>query len=143
MSPAGPGAESKIGRGARRLNGGKGDGPAVNWVKVHRVPDYAYFNHAVHVNRGVSCYSCHGPVNDMRVVFQHESQRHEMVPRLPPRTGKPSPAAGPGFQPGVETGLQPGTASIWERNLRRSGTSTRRLLQAATDEARFPSSAEA
>ncbi len=55
-------------------NGGKGDGPAVNWVKVHRIPDYAYFNHAVHVNRGVSCYSCHGPVNDMRVVFQHESQ---------------------------------------------------------------------
>lgn len=39
------------------------------WVKVHRVPDYAYFNHAVHVARGVSCVSCHGQINEMPVVF--------------------------------------------------------------------------
>ena len=55
-------------------NGGKADGPAVNWVKIHNVPDYAYFNHAVHVNRGVSCYSCHGAINEMKVVYQHEPQ---------------------------------------------------------------------
>lgn len=55
-------------------NGGKADGPPVNWLKIHRAPDYVYFNHAVHVNRGVSCYSCHGPVNEMRVVYHHEPQ---------------------------------------------------------------------
>jgi len=55
-------------------NGGKADGPAVNWVRVHRLPDYVYFNHAVHVNRGVSCYSCHGSINEMAVVHQHEPQ---------------------------------------------------------------------
>jgi formate-dependent nitrite reductase cytochrome c552 subunit len=55
-------------------NGGKGDGPTVDWVKIHSVPDYAYFNHAVHVNRGVSCFSCHGAVNEMKVVYQHEPQ---------------------------------------------------------------------
>jgi formate-dependent nitrite reductase cytochrome c552 subunit len=55
-------------------NSGKADGPPVNWLKIHVVPEFAYFNHAVHVNRGVSCYSCHGPVNEMKVVYQHESQ---------------------------------------------------------------------
>lgn len=50
-------------------NGGQGDGPPVHWVRIHRVPDYAYFNHAAHVNRGVSCYSCHGAINQMQVVW--------------------------------------------------------------------------
>ena len=49
-------------------------GQPVNWVRIHQVPDYTYFNHAVHVNRGVSCYSCHGAVNEMKVVYQHEPQ---------------------------------------------------------------------
>jgi formate-dependent nitrite reductase cytochrome c552 subunit len=43
-------------------------GEAVPWVKIHQVPDYAYFNHAVHVNRGVSCVECHGKINEMEVV---------------------------------------------------------------------------
>ena len=49
-------------------------GEPVNWVRIHQVPDYTYFNHAVHVNRGVSCYSCHGAINEMKVVYQHEPQ---------------------------------------------------------------------
>ena len=49
-------------------------GQPVPWVKIHNVPDYAYFNHSAHVNRGVSCVSCHGKVNEMPVVYQHESQ---------------------------------------------------------------------
>ena len=48
-------------------------GMPVKWVKVHDTPDYVYFNHAVHVNRGVSCVECHGKVNDMKVVFQDKS----------------------------------------------------------------------
>lgn len=47
-------------------------GKPVEWVQIHKTPDYVYFNHSVHVNRGVSCYSCHGPVNQMKVVYQHE-----------------------------------------------------------------------
>ena len=49
-------------------------GEPINWVRVHQLPDYAYFNHAVHVNRGVSCYSCHGDVSEMSIVYQHEPQ---------------------------------------------------------------------
>ncbi len=40
-------------------------GESVEWVKVHDIADYAYFNHAAHVNRGVGCYSCHGRVDRM------------------------------------------------------------------------------
>jgi hypothetical protein len=43
-------------------------GEPVPWVKIHQTPDYVYFNHAVHVNRGVSCWECHGQINEMEVV---------------------------------------------------------------------------
>jgi hypothetical protein len=43
-------------------------GEPVPWVQIHQTPDYVFFNHAVHVNRGVSCVECHGKVNEMEVV---------------------------------------------------------------------------
>lgn len=43
-------------------------GAPIPWVRVHQIPDFVYFNHSVHVNRGVSCYECHGQVNEMPVV---------------------------------------------------------------------------
>ncbi len=49
-------------------------GEPIKWVRVHQLADYAYFNHQVHVNRGVSCVSCHGNINEMEVVYHHETQ---------------------------------------------------------------------
>lgn len=43
-------------------------GPSIPWVRIHKVPDYVYFNHAIHVNRGISCVECHGRVDQMKVV---------------------------------------------------------------------------
>ena len=43
-------------------------GDPIPWVRIHKVPDYVYFNHAVHVNRGIGCVECHGQVNEMEVV---------------------------------------------------------------------------
>ncbi len=43
-------------------------GEPLPWVRVHQTPDYVYFNHSVHVNRGVSCVECHGEVNKMEIV---------------------------------------------------------------------------
>jgi hypothetical protein len=40
-------------------------GKSIEWVKVHDLPDYAYFNHSAHVNKGVSCVDCHGRVDHM------------------------------------------------------------------------------
>ena len=44
----------------------------IPWVKVHRLPDYVYFNHSAHVNSGVSCVSCHGRIDQMVEVKQVE-----------------------------------------------------------------------
>jgi hypothetical protein len=49
-------------------------GQPIQWVRIHKVPDYAYFNHSVHVNRGVSCVWCHGHINRMDVVAQDQPQ---------------------------------------------------------------------
>lgn len=43
-------------------------GTPVPWVWIHHTPDFAFFNHAAHVNRGVSCVECHGKVNEMDTV---------------------------------------------------------------------------
>lgn len=47
-------------------------GQPIEWVRVHNLPDYAYFNHAIHVNMGVGCETCHGRVDRMEVVAQKE-----------------------------------------------------------------------
>jgi hypothetical protein len=51
--------------------GAKTDDP-VEWIKVHDLPDYVYFNHSAHVSRGVGCVSCHGRIDQMEVVYQKE-----------------------------------------------------------------------
>jgi len=48
-------------------------GEPVPWVQIHSLPDFAYFNHAAHVNRGVSCVECHGKINEMEVVEHAQS----------------------------------------------------------------------
>ena len=42
----------------------------IAWVQVHKVPDYVFFNHSVHVTRGISCVECHGRIDQMDEV-QH------------------------------------------------------------------------
>jgi len=46
------------------------EGVALPWKRIHKVPDYAYFNHSAHVNRGIDCARCHGDVASMEVVSQ-------------------------------------------------------------------------
>lgn len=48
-------------------------GKPIPWVQIHKTPDFVYFNHSVHVNRGVSCVHCHGPVNKMDEVRHSKS----------------------------------------------------------------------
>jgi hypothetical protein len=47
-------------------------GMPVEWIKVHDLPDYVYFNHSAHVTRGVGCVECHGRVDKMDVVYQDQ-----------------------------------------------------------------------
>ena len=45
-------------------------GEPIPWIKIHRLPDYVYFNHRAHVTAGVSCVSCHGRIDQMIEVHQ-------------------------------------------------------------------------
>ena len=47
-------------------------GMPVEWIKVHDLADYVYFNHSAHVRRGIGCVSCHGRIDTMEVVRQVE-----------------------------------------------------------------------
>jgi hypothetical protein len=49
------------------------EGKPVFWKRVHKVPDFAYFNHSVHVNKGINCEACHGNVSQMEVIGQMNS----------------------------------------------------------------------
>jgi len=47
-------------------------GEPMKWVRVHKLPDYVYFDHSVHLNVGIGCVSCHGQINRMERVTQRK-----------------------------------------------------------------------
>lgn len=52
-------------------------GESIVWTKVHDLPDYVYFNHEIHVNKGMGCSSCHGKVDSMPIMYQQNSLQME------------------------------------------------------------------
>jgi len=52
-------------------------GKPIEWTRVHKLPEFVYFNHSIHVNKGVGCVSCHGQVNLMPLVRQVASLQME------------------------------------------------------------------
>jgi len=51
-----------------------GESQPVKWVRIHNLPDFVYFNHAQHVEVGeIACQKCHGPVEEMEIMYQHSS----------------------------------------------------------------------
>ncbi len=48
-----------------------GETQPVKWIRIHNLPDFAYFNHSQHVTvAGVECQTCHGPVEEMEIMYQ-------------------------------------------------------------------------
>jgi hypothetical protein len=45
-------------------------GRPIRWVRVHDLPDFAYFDHSIHVRRGIDCARCHGRVEEMPLTMQ-------------------------------------------------------------------------
>jgi len=52
-------------------------GESIQWIKVHDLPDYVYFNHEIHVNKGIGCASCHGRVDQMPLMYQQNTLQME------------------------------------------------------------------
>ncbi|MDP9055176.1 MAG: cytochrome c family protein [Acidobacteriota bacterium] len=46
---------------------------SIKWTKVYDLPDYVYFNHSIHVKKGVGCETCHGRVDEMPLMYQNPS----------------------------------------------------------------------
>jgi len=53
------------------------DDKPLNWIRVHDLPDFVYFNHSIHVKKGVGCETCHGRVDRMPLMFQAKSLQME------------------------------------------------------------------
>src|SRR5687768_14529830 len=53
------------------------DNTPLEWTRVHDLPDFVYFNHQVHVAKGVGCATCHGRVDQMPLMLQHASLQME------------------------------------------------------------------
>src|SRR5579862_9691274 len=43
---------------------------SVGWNRLNKVPDFVYFNHSIHINRGINCNICHGPVQKMQLAYR-------------------------------------------------------------------------
>jgi hypothetical protein len=52
-------------------------GKPIEWIRVHDLPDFAYFNHSIHVNKGVGCSTCHGQVDQMPIAYQASTLQME------------------------------------------------------------------
>jgi hypothetical protein len=48
---------------------------SIKWTKVHDLPDYVYFNHSIHVKKGVGCETCHGRVDKMALMYQNPTMQ--------------------------------------------------------------------
>ena len=105
-------------------------GLPIAWKRVHTLPDFVYFNHGIHVAKGVACSECHGRVDQMPLTWRAASLRDGVVPRLPSRPGAaPAPE---------ERGVLDGTAAPARAPRQRASSqaarlqSTRRLTDCST-----------
>jgi hypothetical protein len=53
------------------------DNKPIEWQRVHDLPEYVYFNHSIHVAKGVGCSTCHGPIDQMPAVYQENTLQME------------------------------------------------------------------
>ncbi len=52
-------------------------GQSIPWIKVHDLPDFVYFSHEIHVNKGIGCESCHGRVDQMPLMYEQNTLQME------------------------------------------------------------------
>jgi Cytochrome c7 and related cytochrome c len=52
-------------------------GKSLEWTRVNQLPNFVYFNHSIHINKGVGCNTCHGPIDQMPLTYQYASLQME------------------------------------------------------------------
>ena len=83
-------------------------GASIRWTRVNDLPDFVYFNHSIHINKGIGCESCHGRVDQMPLTWQVSSLQMEWCldcHRHPEEHVRPREfITTMGYQPGVPSG---------------------------------------
>ena len=97
-------------------------GESIEWTKVYDLPDFVYFNHSIHVAKGIGCVSCHGRVDQMNLTWQEPSLHMEWCLDCHRNPGTQRAAALRGLQHGVAAAGRP--AQPRRRADRRAPTST-------------------
>ena len=106
-------------------------GKSIQWTRVHDLPDFVYFNHSIHVNKGVGCTTCHGQVDRMPLMWQEKSLQMEWCldcHRNPERYVRPREAV---FRVDYVAAARSGSSSAsgWSPNIRfRSSRAARRAI---------------
>jgi len=85
------------------------DNKPLHWTRVHDLPDFVYFNHSIHIKKGVGCETCHGRVDQMPLIYQQNSLLMEWcidchknpAPNLRPR----SEITMMGYRPAVDQSI--------------------------------------
>ena len=93
------------------------DDRSLRWIRVHDLPDFVYFNHSIHVKKGMGCETCHGRVDEMPLMLQENSLQMEWCLELPPLAGAVRPPA----QRDLHDGLSSIGAAIGDRSTTRAG----------------------
>ena len=74
----------------------------IRWQRVHNLPAYVYFDHSIHIAKGVGCSTCHGSSRWNEADAPGPAANDEMVPRLPSRSSKEHSPARRGVRSGLE-----------------------------------------
>ncbi len=82
-------------------------GESIPWTKVHDLPDFVYFSHEIHVNKGIGCSSCHGRVDRDADYVPAEHAADGVVPELPSQSWQESSPHKRDLQHGVEGSERP------------------------------------
>ena len=85
-------------------------GLPIHWQRVHRLPGYVYFDHSIHVAKGVGCTTCHGRRRQDASHLPGRAADHGVVPRLPPQSGESLAREVRGLLDRLEAGAGPGGA---------------------------------
>ncbi len=103
------------------------DDTPLRWIRVHDLPDFVYFNHSIHVKKGIGCETCHGRVDQMPLMLQQNSLQMEWCLECHRDPEQLRPSA----QRGVHDGLPAGRTAVGARPAARQGIRHRGATPAA------------
>lgn len=96
----------------------------IQWARVHDLPDFAYFDHSIHIKKGIGCTTCHGPIGEMPLTWQSYTLYMEwclQCHRNPEKYVRPREEVfNPHWRPPADQ-LERGRALVEEYNIRTQG----------------------